>query len=72
MHHGRHNIGGINNQMDEQFFFILLHHLNPFLSSFFFSFMRERGILYFYRASRGAVLDKVCVRPDGGFLAVIY
>jgi hypothetical protein len=73
MHHGRHNIGGINNQMDEQFFFILPHHLNPFLSSFFFfSFMRERGILYFYRASRGAVLDKVCVWPDGGLVAVVY
>jgi len=32
----------------------------------------ELTFIKIYRASRGAVLDKARVWPDGGFLAVIY
>ena len=31
-----------------------------------------QSFIKIYRASRCAVLDKVCVWPDGGFVAVIY
>jgi len=32
----------------------------------------ELTFIKIYRASRGAVLDKVCVWPDGGLVAVVY